>query len=79
VIFLGLAATFFLLLPGILRVKIIRLEGDHTSYLVLAPHPTLGFVYGGGEEGVWRRTHPGEREPWWRRGNYRVNAEVTAG
>lgn len=58
-------------------LDVVHLEGDHTSYLVLAPCPTLGFVQGGGEEGAWRRAHPGQPEPWWLTGHYLVIAEVT--
>lgn len=58
-------------------VDVVYLEGDHTSFLVLAPHPTLGFVYGGGEEGAWRRAHPSGPEPWWLVGRYFVLWEVT--
>jgi hypothetical protein len=52
-------------------------EGDHVSYLVLAPHPTLGFRYGGGESGSWRQAHPGLKEPWWLTGRYIILLEVT--
>lgn len=52
-------------------------EGDHVSYLVIAPHPTLGFVHSGGEEGSWRRAHPGIEEPWWLVGRYIILIEVT--
>lgn len=67
----------FVLLLSMLDV--VHVEGDHTSYLVLAPYPTLGFEYGGGEEGAWRRAHPGAPAPWWLRGRYRVLLEVTDG
>lgn len=60
-------------------IDVVHLEGDHTSYLVVAPHPTAGFVHGGGEEGAWRRAHPGAPEPWWLRGRYRVLLEITDG
>lgn len=53
-------------------IDVVHLEGDHTSYLVLAPHPTVAFVHGGGEEGAWRRAHPGAPEPWWLRARYWV-------
>ncbi len=59
------------------RIKRVDLEGDHTSYLVLAPRPTLRFVYGGGEEGAWKRKHPGEKEPWWLAGRYVILMELT--
>jgi hypothetical protein len=58
-------------------VDVVYVEGDHTSFLVLAPYPTPGFVYGGGEEGAWRRAHPGSPEPWWLAGRYLVILEAT--
>jgi len=58
-------------------IDCVHPEGDHVSYLVLAPHPTLGFRHTGGEEGSWRRAHPGEKEPWWLVGHYFILMEVT--
>lgn len=55
----------------------VDLEGDHTSYLVIAPYPTLGFRYGGGEEGAWQRAHPDLPPPWWHEGRYFMLLEVT--
>ena len=52
-------------------------EGDHVSYFVLAPHPTLRFSYSGGEEGAWQRAHPNTKEPWWLVGRYLILMEVT--
>lgn len=69
---LALASTFFASF-----VDVVHVEGDHTSFLVLAPHPTLGFAHGGGEEGAWRRAHPTGPEPWWLAGHYCVLWEVT--
>ena len=62
---------------AIFMVKVVHTEGDHTSYLVLAPYPTLRFSYGGGEEGAWQRAHPGEARPWWLSGRFIVLREVT--
>ncbi|MBK9000130.1 MAG: hypothetical protein IPM35_30805 [Myxococcales bacterium] len=67
----------FVLLLSMLDV--VHVEGDHVSHLVLAPYPTLGFEHGGGEEGAWRRAHPGAPAPWWLSGRYRVILEVTDG
>ena len=58
-------------------VDIVHTAGDHTSYLVLAPYPTLAFTHSGGEEGAWEHAHPGEQEPWWLRGDYLVIREIT--
>jgi hypothetical protein len=78
VIFAFAAGLVALALLGSM-VDVVHVEGDHVSFLVLAPCPTPGFVYGGGEEGAWRRAHPGEVEPWWLRGDYVILAEVTDG
>jgi len=51
-------------------------EGDHVSYLVIAPHPTLSFEHSGGEEGAWRHAHPGIEAPWWLVGRYIILMEV---
>jgi len=56
-------------------VDLVHVEGDHVSLLVVAPHPTWKFVHRGGEEGAWRRAHPGAAEPWWINGRYLVLAE----
>ncbi|MBK7586210.1 MAG: hypothetical protein IPI67_39250 [Myxococcales bacterium] len=68
----------FLVIVGSM-LDVVHLEGDHTSYLVLAPYPTLGLVHGGGEEGAFRRAHPGLAEPWWSRGDYLTLFELTDG
>ena len=60
-------------------IDVVHLEGDHVSFLVLAPYPTPGLVYGGGEEGAWSRAHVGAPKPWWLTGHYWVIAEVTDG
>jgi len=60
-----------------LSLDVVHVEGDHSSFLVLAPYPTPGFVYGGGEEGAWRRAHPTDPEPWWLAGRYLVIREIS--
>ncbi len=55
----------------------VQLEGDHVAYLVIAPHPTWRFRYGGGEEGAWQKKHPGQEQPWWLAGRYLRLMEVT--
>ena len=62
---------------AIMMVDVVHLEGDHVSYLVVAPFPTPGFVYGGGEQGACQRNHPGQPAPWWLNGNYMMLSEVT--
>ena len=57
-------------------IDCVKPEGDHITYLVLAPHPTLRFSYSGGEEGSWRHTHPNMKEPWWVAGRYLALMEV---
>lgn len=60
-------------------LDVVHLEGDHTSFLVLAPHPTWAFAHGGGEEGAFRRAHPRRALPWWLTGRYVVLIELTDG
>ena len=57
-------------------IDCVKPEGDHITYLVLAPHPTLRFSYSGGEEGSWKHTHPNMKEPWWVAGRYLALMEV---
>ena len=52
-------------------------EGDHVSYLVLSPYPTLRFRHSGGEEGSWQRSHPGIDLPWWLARRYTILIELT--
>lgn len=61
-----------IILYGVLCLKRIHPEGDHISLWVLAPKPTLQFVYFGGEEGQWRRENPTSHEPWWMSGKYYI-------
>jgi hypothetical protein len=72
---LVLAGSVMLLLG--FMIDRVDLEGSHTSYLVIAPHPTFRFRYSGGEEGSWRRANPHEAAPWWVAGRYVVLMEVT--
>jgi len=71
--------TACLVVTALLTSMIDRVhpEGDHVSYLVLAPHPTSGFRHTGGEEGSWKRAHPSKKEPWWLVGRYFILMEVT--
>jgi len=75
----AVAAGLVALAPLVSMVDVVHVEGDHVSFLVLAPYPTPGFVFGGGEEGAWRRDHPCRTEPWWLCGGYVILAEVTDG
>jgi hypothetical protein len=45
-------------------------EGGFGVALVVKPYPSRLIAVGGGEDGSWRRDHPGEPEPWWQRGSY---------
>ncbi len=57
-------------------IDIVRPEGGHVTLLVLAPHPTPGFTFNGGEEGTWQRRHPNKERPWWLTGDYKVLLEL---
>jgi hypothetical protein len=52
--------TFFYLLTAI-----VYIEGEPSEALMLKPFPSVGWIFGGGEEGAWRRGHPQEGMPWW--------------
>lgn len=47
-------------------------EGGFGVRLVLKPELSSDVAFGGGEEGLWQRRHPGEPLPWWQQGNLRV-------
>ena len=72
-----LCVVFFVLFTSM--IDTVHYEGDHVSHLVIAPYPTLGFVYGGGEEGSWQRNHPHESPPWWLCDDYVILLETSGG
>jgi hypothetical protein len=45
-------------------------EGGFGVDLVVKPGPSFVFEFGGGEEGSWRRSHPGDASPWWQGENF---------
>ena len=65
-------ATAFYLITGV-----VFDEGGDQLHFVIKPHPMIQASFGGGEEGRWRREHPGQPEPWWYRGEYRSLATYT--
>ena len=74
---LGFVTVVLLLALVALMVDEVHSEGDHTSYLVIAPYPTLAFSHSGGEDGNWERRHPGQPRPWYLTGKYLVLWETT--
>lgn len=61
------AATLFYAMTAL-----VYEEGGFGVDLVLKPRPEWLLAAGGGEEGAWRRDHPGRPEPWWLRGDHVV-------
>jgi hypothetical protein len=62
---LALLLTAFYALTGL-----VYEEGAFGFDLVMKPGPGLGWWFGGGEEGIWAREHPGAPAPWWLTGDY---------
>lgn len=63
---LALAICAILLTGFYAWTAVLRFEGAPADRaLIVKPHPSLEFEYGGGEDGAWRRAHPGQAEPWW--------------
>jgi hypothetical protein len=54
-----LIATLFYLMTGL-----VYFEGSFDGALVVKPYPMYVMVFGGGEDGMWARHHPGEPLPW---------------
>lgn len=48
-----------------LATGVVYEEGGFGVSLVLKPSPDVGWAFGGGEEGAWRRHNPYGPEPWW--------------
>lgn len=65
----------------ITMLDVVFPPGDHVSFLVLAPYPTVfEFVHYGGESvSSWQRKNPKEKLPWWILGEYIVLMETTNG
>jgi hypothetical protein len=53
---------------------IVREEGAFGYVLVVKPRPSAEVLFGGGEEGAWRRGHPDAPTPWWQKSNLNVLA-----
>ncbi len=45
-------------------------EGDFGIHFVIKPYPMSEIVFGGGEEGSWKRDNPNEPLPWFLTYNY---------
>lgn len=51
--------------PFYLMTGLVFEEGAFGYDLVIKPRPMLAVEFGGGEDGIWARLHPGEPPPWW--------------
>jgi hypothetical protein len=59
--------TIFYLMTGL-----VFFEGSFAGALVVKPYPTHQVAFGGGEEGIWSRYHPGEPIPWFMQKDLKV-------
>ena len=59
--------TLFYLMTGL-----VFFEGAFDGALVVKPYPTHQVAFGGGEEGIWARHHPGQPPPWFMQKNLKV-------
>lgn len=63
---LAMAICAVLLTGFYAGTAVLRFEGAPADRaLIVKPAPSLEFEFGGGEEGAWRRAHPGQADPWW--------------
>ena len=62
-----LITTIFYLMTGL-----VFFEGSFEGALVVKPYPTHEVAFGGGEEGIWSRYHPGEPPPWFMQKDLKV-------
>lgn len=59
--------TFFYGMTGL-----VFFEGSFAGALVVKPYPTYQVAFGGGEEGIWARYHPGQPLPWFMQDDLKV-------
>jgi hypothetical protein len=59
------AAAVFLSIFYLMTARVYTEGSLGESYLLLKPYPSLELEMGGGEEGAWARSHPGQPLPWW--------------
>lgn len=59
--------TTFYLMTGL-----VFFEGSFEGALVVKPYPTHQVAFGGGEEGIWARYHPGQTPPWFMQNDLKV-------
>jgi hypothetical protein len=65
---------FSLISAFYLVTGVVYEEGGFEYRLVVKPRPSFITVFGGGEEGTWKRNHPQDPSPWWQTGTYRTIA-----
>jgi hypothetical protein len=61
-----------------LNTAVIMGSGGPGERLVIKPLHGIYPYYGGGEEGSWIRSHPGEKLPWWHHPNEDYIATIIA-
>ena len=53
---------------------LVYFEGSFEGALVVKPYPMYLVLFGGGEQGMWARHHPGQPLPWFMQQNLMVIA-----
>ncbi len=66
-IIVTLITTVFYAMTGL-----VFFEGSFAGALVFKPYPTPQVAFGGGEEGIWARYHPGQPPPWFMQKDLKV-------
>ena len=64
-----LISTLFYSMTGL-----VYFEGSFEGALVVKPYPMYPVLFGGGEQGMWARHHPGQPLPWFMQQNLLVIA-----
>jgi hypothetical protein len=64
-----LISTLFYSMTGL-----VYFEGSFEGALVVKPYPMYPVLFGGGEQGIWARHHPGQPLPWFMQKDLRVIA-----
>ena len=67
IIIVTVIPTLFYLMTGL-----VFFEGSFAGALVVKPYLTHQVAFGGGEEGIWARYHPGQPPPWFMQKDLKV-------
>ncbi len=51
---------------------LVYFEGSFERAFVVKPYPMFPVAFGGGEQGMWARLHPGQPLPWFMQKDLRI-------